>query len=51
MKKRKHNYVLLIPNQPGVWRWKAEVSPLQDEQKKKERFERLNALKNKHPKK
>lgn len=55
MKKKKHNYEISIPNQPrsGFCHSNGEPNnaPLKDEYKKKERFERLNALKNKHPKK
>lgn len=58
MKKKKHNYEISIPNQPdpGYKNWRpfngpTKLGPLEDERKRKQRFERLNALKNKHPKK
>jgi len=57
MKKKRHNYEISIPHQPSpeTWYWSrngaTKLGPLEDEQKRKQRFERLNALKNKHPKK
>lgn len=56
--KKKHNYQINIPNQPSPegWGWKknwkpANITPLEEEQKRKQRFKKLAGQRNILPKK